>query len=70
MPDGDFDVIRELPLVCPIILRDKASLTADPSDCNSEVRMHRIQRLELSEDQTDSGRITTCIDIPKDQTIC
>ena len=46
------------------VLREKAFLTADPRDCNSEARMHRIQRLELSEDQTDSGRITARIDIP------
>ena len=70
MSAGHFDVIPELQRVRPIILRDKAFLTANPRDCNLEVHMHRIERLELSQDQTNSGRITTCIDIPKDQSIC
>lgn len=70
MSAGHFDIIPELPWVRPIILRDKAFLTTNPRDCNLEVQMHRIERLELSQDQTNSGRITTCIDIPKDQSIC
>jgi hypothetical protein len=70
MSAGHFDIIPGLPWVCPIILRDKAFLTANPSGCNSEVRMHRIARLDLSQDQSNSGRITTCIDVPKDQTVC
>jgi len=34
--------------------------------------MHRIERLELSEcqGQNSSGRMTTFIDIPKDESVC
>ena len=60
MSAGHFDIIQEFLWVCPVILHDEAFLTADPRDGDLEVQMHRVQRIELSQDQTDSGRITTC----------
>jgi len=69
-----FDIMSGRPYVCPVTLSTwRDFLIVGSRDYNPDGRMHRIECLELSGDRcqnSTSGRMTTCINITKDSSVC